>query len=370
MTKSKVALYIHIPFCQARCYYCDFFSSTYGSEIRDKYVDELANEIKLLSIKYSDRIVTTVYLGGGTPSLLSLENLEKITNNIYENFNCSIEEFTIEVNPNSAQNLPCYKNFGIDRISIGIQSLNNEILHKIGRLHDSSTAITALELASKNYKKISGDLILGINENQKVVDDAQLLINYVNHLSVYMLKVEKGTILERQILSNKISIASEDSVVTQYNDLYDFCLKNNFNRYETSNFAIKGYESKHNSHYWDMSDYIGIGAGAYSFVDGNRYYNIKDIPLYIKGTHSGNNKQIIEREYSKNDTIEEYIMLALRTEKGLNIENFNNKFNMDFLSNYNEKIKKVAQYCNIEKDYISIKPQFCLVQNTIISDLL
>lgn len=370
MTKSKLGLYIHIPFCQKKCHYCDFFSLPSNAEIIDKYSQEIANEIYLLSKSNPNYYISTIYLGGGTPSLLSLKNLEEITKSIYTNFECNVEEFTIEVNPNSSQNLEHYKEFGIDRISLGIQSFDDNILKKIGRLHDKKTAIKALDKAANHYDNVSGDLIIGIDENQGIVSDAKILRKFVKHISSYMLKVEDGTMLQKQICNNLVAVATEETQVSQYEKLYTFCMENDFLRYETSNFARALYEGKHNLGYWDMSPYLGVGASAHSYIDNKRYYNKSDINSYILGKHSGTGCQIIEREYSYNATIEEYIMLALRTEKGIKISDFNKKFGKDFLQDYKEKIKKTAQYTQISQDYFRIKPQFMLVQNSIILELL
>jgi oxygen-independent coproporphyrinogen-3 oxidase len=370
MTKSKLGLYIHIPFCQKKCYYCDFYSLATNVDVIDKYAKEVANEIYLFSKNNPNYYISTIYLGGGTPSLLSLENLEIITNSIYSNFECNIDEFTIEVNPNSSQNLEHYKKFGIDRISLGVQSLDDNILKKIGRLHDKKMAINALDRAANLYDNVSGDLIVGIDENQDIISDVKQIQNFVKHISSYMLKVEDGTKLQKQICDNTVAVATEDSQVNQYEKLYAYCMENNFLRYETSNFAHLGYEGKHNLSYWDMSDYLGVGTSAHSFIGGKRFYNKMDINSYLLGEHTGYGLEIIEREYSYNATIEEYIMLALRTEKGIKISDFNEKFQKDFLLEYQEKIKKTAQYTIIQEDYFRIKPQYFLVQNAIILELL
>lgn len=369
MIKNKAGLYIHIPFCQKRCYYCDFFSSENHLEI-DKYTQAIVKEIRSIAESNPNYVITTAYIGGGTPSLLSMKQLEDVVASINNNFECNIQEFTIEVNPNSSNNLPEYKKVGIDRISLGVQSLNDNILRKIGRLHDSKTAICALETAAKHYNNVSGDLILGIDDNQDVIQDAKSMLPYLTHLSSYMLKVEEGTPLQKQLSNKMISISSEDSVVTQYEKLYQYCIDNKYLRYETSNFSLVGYEGKHNYNYWNMTDYFGVGASAHSFINGRRYYNKPDIKAYINGENSGNNKEIVEREYSLRETIEEFIMLALRTELGLNIPDFNKRFDKNFLVEYKDKIKNAAKYTTIEGDYFRIKSQFLLVQNTIISDLL
>jgi len=371
MTNSnKLGLYIHIPFCQQKCSYCDFYSITAKQDVMDRYAKEVANEIFLLSQTHLENYISTIYLGGGTPSILSLNNLEVITNSIYKNFKCKVSEFTIEVNPSSSQNLKLYKNFGINRISLGVQSFDNNILKKIGRLHDRDMAITALEKAANCYDNVSSDFILGISENQDIISDASILLKFVKHLSAYMLKVEENTPLEKQINDKKVCVATEDTQVLQYQKLYEFCKENNFHRYEISNFACLGYESKHNLSYWDMTQYLGVGVSSHSFIGGKRYFNVSDINAYLEGKHSGRGQQLKERDYSYKDTLEEYIMLSLRTEKGLQISKFNELFNKDFLQEYQEKIKKAAQYTTLNGDWFSIKPQYFLVQNSIISSLL
>ncbi len=369
MTTKKAGLYIHIPFCEKRCFYCDFFSTTDKNFI-DNYVRELVNEIKSIVNKNPDYTLTTIYIGGGTPSLLSVKSLGEIAESVYGDFHCEIKEFTIEVNPNSAQNLRFYKDFGINRISLGVQSLNDDILKKIGRLHDAKTAINALDAAANLYENVSADIILGIDENQDVISDAKKMLPYVKHLSAYMLKVEDGTPLQKRLQQRLTSVATEDAVVNQYEKFYKFCMEYGIYRYETSNFARPGFEGKHNSSYWDMSDYFGIGAGAHSFVNGRRYYNKPDLKSYLEGAHSGNGEEITEREYSFSDTIEEFIMLSLRTEKGINISEFYKRFNKDFVAEYGEKLKKTARYVISENGFVRIRPEFMLVQNGIISELL
>ena len=370
MTKNNIenkniSVYIHIPFCEKRCNYCAFFSSILDNSWQDKYIDALVKELTSLADLYKDRTISTCYLGGGTPSLLTLENINKITNCLHKNFNCKIEEFTIEINPHSSKNIANYKDFGIDRVSIGIQSFDDRILNKIGRLHSADDALNTLKMASKYYDKISGDIILGIEDNQDITGDCQKIMDYANHISSYMLKVEEGTILYKQVSDNLVTVATEDNTIRQYNELYNYCQNNGYNRYEVSNFALDKYQSKHNLHYWDMSNYLGVGAGAYSYVDGKRYHNIDNIPKYIDGSDI-----IYDRQYSLDDELEEFIMLALRTQKGLLFEKFYDFFGFNFEERYKENLIKILPYINKDKNSISIKNEFVLVQNTIISDLI
>lgn len=362
---NTLSIYIHIPFCKSRCGYCAFFSSVLSDTYQDDYTVRVIEELKYYSEKFKEKILKTVYLGGGTPSLLSLSNLEKITMAIYKNFNCKIDEFTIEVNPLSSENIKYYKDFGINRISMGIQSFDESILKKLGRNGDYKSNLKALEIAAANFKNVSGDLIIGVNEGQDIKSDFAILKDYIKHLSCYMLKIEQNTKLFSQCNHNLVSIATEDDTVRQYNDLVNVCTANGYHRYEVSNFSLLNYQSKHNLRYWDMSAYLGIGAGAYSYVNKERFHNISDIKKYIEKS-----PVIYDRNNNIDDEIEEFIMLSLRMDKGLVYENFLAYFGFDFLGRYGEKIKFLAHYLDITDKGVSIKKEFYLVQNSVISQII
>ena len=368
---NECGLYLHIPFCKKRCGYCNFFSSINNEEIQEKYIKELNNEIYQISQKNKEINIKTIYLGGGTPSLISLINLESVFNQIYKNFSIKKDvEITIEVNPESSCFIDNYPEFGINRISIGIQSTDDILLKKIGRLHSAKEGIECLQKASENFDNVSADLILGLDENQNVSNEFNNIYKYVKHISAYILTLEEKTELYKKILSNTVSIATEDRVIDQYNYFYDIAEENGFKRYETSNYSIRGYESRHNSSYWDLTPYIGLGAGAHSFYNGIRYYNTENINDYINGIHSGNSRQIIERESSESDDKIEYIMLSLRTTNGLNFKDYKCKFNSDFMSEFSDKIKKSGAYLNVSNEHINILPDYFLVQNEIIRSII
>lgn len=367
---KELGVYIHIPFCESRCYYCDFFSSVSNEDIIDKYVEAICEELAFFKNRCSDYIVDSIYYGGGTPSLLSINNIAKIQNCLYKNFCVEKAEITMEMNPNSSRNMKNIRNMGINRLSVGIQSLDDRILKKIGRIHTSKMALDTLEEANKYFDNVSADLILGTDENQDVSYDVNTIAPLVKHLSCYMLKVEPNTVLAKKILNKTVTVATEDHTVDQYEIMMKECKKYGLLRYETSNFALEGYASRHNGKYWDLSPYLGIGAGAHGYSEGRRYYNISDINKYISGENSGQGKELCEREYSYSDELEEYIMLRLRTEKGINISDINKKFRIDFYLDYADKIKKVAQYTNPDSRQFAIKPQYLLLQNSIISQLL
>lgn len=367
---DSVGLYIHIPFCEKKCLYCDFYSGKYSDEVKEKYVNELISEIKSVGERAKNKKLKTAYIGGGTPSSLPPELIEKIASAVYESFDNDIREFTIEVNPNSNADFGKYKEIGINRVSVGVQTLDDALLKKIGRLHDSAEALRCLDEAGKYFDNVSTDLIIGLSENQDVKRDLSLILDRVKHLSAYMLKVEEGTPLQKLILDKTVSVATENTVIKQYEEVVQTCEDKGLMRYEVSNFARSGYESKHNSSYWNMTDYYGVGVAAHSYVDGSRYYNSANIDEYINGLHSGNSSQITEREYSVTDDKEEYVMLALRTCKGLSLKNYRNRYNEDFIVAYATNLNRIKNYIYIGNGYVRIKEKYILVQNSIISELI
>jgi oxygen-independent coproporphyrinogen-3 oxidase len=366
----NTGIYIHIPFCQKKCNYCDFFSKADSEEYIGNYVKELCNEIKLCSERYKDALIDTVYIGGGTPSLLTVSQLDEILSAVRKNFASDIIETTIEVNPNSSGNLKEYGKVGIDRVSIGVQSVNDAILKKLGRLHSSKEALDALKTAADSFKSVSADIILGADSNQDSVAEFSAVAPYVTHISAYMLTLENGTPLYKSVKEKSVSVATDDEVASQYEKFVRAAAGKGFFRYETSNFAMLGCESKHNSRYWNLSPYIGLGAGAHSYVNGVRYYNAEDIVSYIGGAHSGNGKEIIERGKDAKADKYEYVMLALRTFYGIDVDFYNKTFSSDFYSEYGNKIKKVEKYVSVNNGRIHILPQFFLVQNAIIRLIL
>ena len=326
MNKNNFGIYIHIPFCMSKCSYCSFVSKCPGEEEIAKYFEYLSKQIKQESFKFKNKKVTSIYFGGGTPSFVDgkyiVDVLELIKSLFYIAKTC---EISIECNPCSTteQKLKDYKNAGINRISFGIQSLNDEILKIIGRKHNAKQALDAVRMAqSCGFENISADLLIGI-PNQTVdmlKNDLQSLINAgIKHISAYMLMLEENTKLYEQIVINKaLKTANDDDCVNMYNDTYSMLKENSINRYEISNFAYKGYECKHNINYWQCGEYVGFGVSAYSFYDNKRIDGFDAFDDYYKYVDYGIPNPKTE-ELSKEQKIEEYIMLGLRTSNGINL---------------------------------------------------
>lgn len=367
---TEHGLYIHIPFCEKRCEYCAFFSNVSSSEMIEKYVKVLVEEIVSIAKKNSDIKIKTIYIGGGTPSLLSEEQLSVLFDAIYKYFFVESDETTIEVNPNSSDKLYFYSTIGINRLSMGIQSTDDRWLQKIGRIHTAQEGIQALDKANRYFTNCSADIILGIDDLQNAENEFKKIKKYVKHISAYLLTPEENTPLYNKLSAKKVSIATEDNAINQYNDFTSIAEEHGFHRYETSNYAMDCFRAKHNSSYWDLTPYIGLGAGAHSFVEGVRYYNESNLKKYLTGNHSGNNKQIFEREKSGVEDEREYIMLALRTKEGIRFERFKQLFSHNFFDKYEMKIKEMEKYIRITDEGVCISPEYFLVQNAIIRSLL
>ncbi|MDE5756328.1 MAG: radical SAM family heme chaperone HemW [Clostridia bacterium] len=370
-----MGIYIHIPFCKSRCIYCDFISSVDDCNQREKYVQYLCQQIKLASGEYADGYtVDTLYFGGGTPTLLDIAQLKHISKEIFDNFNCSLKEFSIEANPCTVdrEKLLALKDIGVTRLSIGVQSFNDGLLKMLGRRHDAKRAEEAIKLAIELGFDVSVDAMIGLpNQTQ---DDVEDFIDRadklgVEHISVYMLSVEEGTILKKLIEQGKLIAKSDDELA----DVYEYackCLKERgFERYEISNFCKNQKVSHHNLRYWQCLDYLGLGMGAHSFTKGERWRNADDFKVYYDGIDYGNYRHDIQK-LSKEDMESEYIMLSFRLQNGIDLSEFSQKFGYDFLSKYSHAIEKNKNYLEISKTSISIKYEYLQLMNSIIVDFL
>ena len=319
-------IYIHIPYCKQRCVYCGFYSKAANS-VSDNYIDAVCNELKIRADYLTNRKIQTIYFGGGTPSLMRIEQLNKIKNTLSELFDLSeLREVTLESNPEqlTEQYLNNLRstNF-INRLSIGVQSFDNSDLKLLNRRHNCTDAINATINAQKaGFNNITLDLIYGIPglTNSRWLDNLETIAQLnIQHLSCYALTVEDGTMLKTLINKGKISSTNEEETLQHYEVLIEWCNKNNFIQYEISNFCREGYEAKHNSRYWDNTPYLGIGAAAHSYNGISRQWNISDSECYIQSINNNIIPSSIET-LSTEDRFNEYLMTALRTKRGLEKE--------------------------------------------------
>ena len=369
--KTTNGLYIHIPFCLSKCTYCDFYSVSQDTETMELYANAIVDEIERVSVKLKSNDIDTIYIGGGTPSVLPLYLLEKIVNSVYKHFNVKSKEFTIEANP--ATNIPFsqYRKLGIDRLSLGVQTLNDKILSLIGRRHDKATALSTIDEARKHFNNISCDLMLGL-PTQTMIDVEHAvneLTSLVNHLSVYMLKLSSGVKMQRDVDAGILSLPDDDLTVDFYDKAYSIMKDKAFNRYEISNFAHNGFESLHNLKYWNREDYIGIGASAHGFVEGYRYFNPSSLKDYINGINYG--KDAVELEHvAKKDAMFEAIMLALRLREGLDVNAFNNEFSVNFNLIYEKPLFMLQNLLENFNGNVRIKEEYMLLESAIAREFI
>lgn len=317
-------LYLHIPYCRHKCTYCGFYSVA-GHRDMEAYVTSLCSEIAARS---TGKPLKTVYFGGGTPSLLSLGQLERVTEAICAGFDTdSVEEATIEMNPDNM----CREYLdGIaslhffNRISIGVQSFSDSELKMLNRVHSSRQAVDAINnAADAGFDNLSVDLMMGLPNPGSVGLQyslerlGELLpMGVIKHLSCYELTVEPGTILERQLKMGRLQLPEDEEVAAQYDTLRNWCAANGFEQYEVSNYSRPGWRSLHNSRYWNRTPYIGVGAAAHSFDGERRRWNLADIASYIDGAGKGS-VPFEEELLTEDDAYNEYIMTALRTVEGI-----------------------------------------------------
>lgn len=369
MLSPKFALYIHIPFCVSKCSYCDFCSFVPSKKQVEDYLIALKKEIEVAGERAGGRLVTSVYIGGGTPSVLPDGAIEEIMNCVRENFivmnACST---TIEANPNTftLEKAREYMLAGCSRLSLGLQSHSNKILKILNRVHNFKDCKKAIENALYyNIKDINVDIMLGVPE-QTMSDVKETLKRIVQlpitHISAYGLICEPNTPLTRSIEKKEVKLPSDDESVKMYDYAVEFLEKYGFKRYEISNFAKAGYESAHNLNYWHRGAYLGLGLSAHSFLDGIHWQNTENFKEYIKNPSEC--QKDIEHETIKTAK-EETIMLALRTTEGLNIDEYNRLFNSNFLQEYQGVLQKL-----LSNDLIEIKNGVVRIKNMYISNAI
>lgn len=336
-------IYLHIPFCKQACHYCNFHFST-SKKNKDVVIESMIKELEAKSKDNSD-IIETIYFGGGTPSILSISEINKFIKIIYKNFKISENiEITLEANPEdlSLDKVKELSLSSVNRLSIGIQSFNDTELKMMNRSHNSNQSKNCIENASRYFDNLSIDLIYGMpNSNLKSwAKNLQMLESWeINHISAYALTVESNTALKKFIEKEIIVPLDEKEVYDQYNFMLEKLSLSNYINYELSSFAKEGYFSKNNSSYWLGKKYIGIGPSAHSFDGKIRSWNISNNSQYVK--HIGNNRLFYQNEHlSKIDQYNEYVMTGLRTIWGISLDQLEKKFGKKYSNHLLEKSKK------------------------------
>lgn len=346
----EVGLYIHIPFCKRKCFYCDFCSLECDKSIHKDYVKALMEEIRAFTLDVDeDIVVKTLYFGGGTPSYIDVGYIENIVNCLKEKFTFDSNlEATIEVNPGTTcfENLKRYKEIGFNRASIGLQSANDKLLKIIGRIHNYSEFEGTYENTRKaGFKNINVDLMIGL-PNQSIEDVRDSLEKVIKknpeHISVYSLILEDETKLKNMIEDGKLQLPDEEVERKMYWLVKETLEKYGYRHYEISNFSKLGYESKHNTDCWKQKEYIAFGLAAHSYVNGVRYSNITNLNKYMIDNLNGNyDCRIIEERQDIKTKMNEYVILGLRMIEGFSQQDFRNKFQIEFQNEYKKQLKKL-----------------------------
>lgn len=363
-------LYIHIPFCIKKCRYCDFNSFSACEKEKAAYLSALCREMR----KYSGEEADTIFIGGGTPTSLLPENLRFLLENVKENFSIDINcEFTVEANPGtiSEEKLEILKMYGVNRISIGVQSFEDTELEKLGRVHSANEAEEAVKLCRKYFDNVSIDLMCAIpcqtmDSFKRTLERAFSLSP--EHISCYSLILEKGTPFYDQYQKGGLILPDEDTE----REIYDFAVeemeKHGYVQYEISNFAKPGYESRHNKKYWQCQEYIGIGLSAHSYSEGVRYSNTDSFSSYIKDDFASNQREVL----SKEDKMSEYMFLGLRMTEGVSKSAFKEKFGEDMENVFQKPLSKFIKMGMIEEkdDKIRIKRSGISLSNQIMCEFI
>jgi oxygen-independent coproporphyrinogen-3 oxidase len=344
-------IYIHIPFCKSKCHYCNFFSLAslkYKDEIIQSILKEIVQKQNLVKEE-----INSIYFGGGTPSILQKEEIELILNTITQHYNVNSEaEITLEANPENIEieNLFSWKNSGINRLSIGLQSLNNEILQRLNRVHTAEQSLDSVKKALDfGFENLSIDFIFGIpnQTNEMLLQDLDSMVKLsVPHISAYNLTVESKTALDVLIRKKQYPTLDENQGVEQFYSTSDFLIQNGFEHYEISNYAKSGKYSKHNTNYWKREKYIGFGPSAHSYFLDSRSWNFSSIKEYIQQVESKNNFQE-EEKLDKITQFNEFIMLGLRTKWGIDSNYLQQNYH-EFYTNFIQKIAVHLQNKNVE----------------------
>ena len=361
MKNKEIGIYVHIPFCKRKCDYCDFISYSNKDSKIQEYIEAVKKEIELQKIKSE---ITTIYVGGGTPSYIEGKYIKEIIEEIKKKNVSNDAEITIEINPGTVtlEKLRDYKESGINRLSIGLQTTQNELLKQIGRIHDFEQFIETYKMARKEgFKNINVDLMLGL-PNQRIKDLKDSLEKVIElqpeHISVYSLIVEEGTPICNKIEKGDLELPEEELERNMYWYVKNTLELNGYKHYEISNFARKGYESKHNLNCWEQKEYVGIGLAAHSYRDITRYSNTEQMGEYIRNVKNQNleRNRIIHEIQKEDDTKKEYMILGLRQIDGIKISKFKEKFGDNPIYLFRNELKKLSDenLINVDEDNIKL----------------
>ena len=361
-------IYVHVPFCKQKCTYCDFASFPREIGKAESYFACLYREIEGRSKQYPNKIIDTIYIGGGTPSVVDAKFIAGAIRQIKKCFTVKKDaEITIELNPGTVdeQKIKQYKQVGVNRFSVGLQTGYDDQLKRLNRIHTAKDFLTCCNLLKG--ENFSADILIGLHDQteeqvKKSIDLA--LAGGASHVSVYALTPEVGTPIYTDYLNGEL--LSDDETADIYQAVVEYLKEKGLYRYEVSNFAKPNFESKHNLNYWRRGEYIGVGVSASSFADNRRFTNTFSIDEYMNAVIYNKSPEISSDVIETEDAKFEKIMLALRTAEGLNVKEFNRLFGTDFDKDYKSVLDKKMRFMERNGDVLKIKDEYLYVQNDII----
>jgi oxygen-independent coproporphyrinogen-3 oxidase len=376
-SNKESALYIHVPFCIKKCAYCDF-ASYEDYDMQEAYFDALIKEARAIQDKWVDNKFDTLFIGGGTPSSVKNEYIERIIEEVSKLFDIKLLEATIEANPGTVNfhKLQFYSYMGLNRISFGMQSTHDEILKEAGRVHTFSEAKESIELAKKaGFSNISVDLMSGLPLQTKEhllesVNEAAKM--GVNHISMYTLKLEEGTHLFHAVNNGDVVLPDKDSEHEMSKAARKELYRLGYARYEISNYAKNGYESLHNLHYWRNDDYLGLGLAASSAKSGLRTTNTRDINEYISKKNSGRDSYIENAQSGKEEYAFETLMLGLRLTEGVSFAEYQVRHGIDLGQRFKAEIESLIErnLAQIDNGRLYLTDEGMDVQNSVLVDFM
>lgn len=383
MNSVPTSLYVHIPFCQRKCYYCDFNTYVAGAEAKGAYTKALLRELDLVRQEFFKKgeqpRLDTLFFGGGTPTALALSDWERIADFLHRNFQIDGQtEWTVEANPGHTTEdlLPTLLSYGVNRLSLGVQTLNDTLLKTIGREHSGQDVARSLEMARKvGFRRISIDLMLGLpgqtmSDLQSALD--RVLEYDLEHVSVYGLKVEPGTAFAKWQEAGRLQLPDEDTEVQMYELARQFLREHGVIQYEISNFAKLGEEARHNLVYWRNQPYLAVGAGAHGYVGGVRYENVKAVSVYQKHLGEGQRPVAATQVVSEREAREDSVILGLRLREGVSKKRFLARHQVALEQAFGKQISALVRkgWLIETETAIWIPEQYLPVANEIMVDFL
>ncbi|HHQ4153876.1 TPA: radical SAM family heme chaperone HemW [Clostridium perfringens] len=375
---DKISLYIHIPFCAQKCLYCDFPSFARKDHLRKAYIEALNKEIISLREKHNNLEIKTIFIGGGTPSVLEADELECLLKEVAKINMAKDIEYSMECNPGNLteEKLEVMKKYGVNRISMGLQAKQDNLLKGLGRIHNYKTFKENFLLAKKvGFNNINVDLMFGL-PNQRLNEWEETLREIISlepaHISAYSLIIEEGTAFYNLYENDKLKLPTEEEERKMYHLAKKILEENGFNRYEISNYAKEGKECRHNLAYWNMDNWIGVGSAAASYINGKRIKNISSVEEYINSINEKGEavEEIINN--SKNDNMEEFMFMGLRKINGIDENEFKKRFSMNINDVYGEILNKYIDEGLLirESGRIFLSEKGIEISNIIMADFL